>query len=71
MSNCPLLAFVKAHGYDELMPYVCKFDFIFERFLHARLIRTQTEATGGSYCDYWFIPDKSETAEKYKDFVSV
>ena len=45
--------------------------FIFERFLHARLIRTQTEATGGSYCDYWFVPDKSETAEKYKDFVSV
>ena len=71
MSNCPLLAFVKAHGYDELMPYVCKFDFIFERFLHARLIRTQTEATGGSYCDYWFVPDKSETAEKYKNFVSV
>lgn len=71
MSNCPLYAFVKAHGYDDLMPYICKFDFIFERFLHARLIRTQTEATGGDYCDYWFVPDKSETAEKYKDFVSV
>lgn len=71
MTNCPLLAFVKAHGYDELMPYICKFDFIFERFLHARLIRTQTEATGGSCCDYWFVPDKSKTAEAYKDFVSV
>lgn len=71
MKNCPLLAFVKAHGYEALMPDVCKFDFIFERFLHAKLIRTKTEATGGDCCDYWFVPDKSETALKYKDFKSV
>ena len=71
MIGCPLYSFVKEHGYENLMPYVCKFDFIFERFLHARLIRTQTEATGGSYCDYWFVADKSRTAEKYKDFKSV
>lgn len=71
MSHCPLLAFVRAHGYEDMMPYICRFDFIFERFLHARLIRTQTEAAGGAYCDYWFVPDKSETAEKYRDFVSV
>jgi len=70
MTNCPLYAFVKAHGYGEMMPYICKFDFIFEKFLHAKLIRTQTEATGGSCCDYWFVPDKSETAKKYRDFVS-
>lgn len=71
MVGCPLYAFVKAHGYEELMPYVCRFDFIFERFLHARLIRTQTEATGGSCCDYWFLPDKSELAESFRDFQSV
>lgn len=71
MVGCPLLKFVKDHGYDEMMPYVCKFDFIFERFLHAKLIRTQTEATGGSCCDYWFVPDKSELGKKYKDFESV
>lgn len=71
MTNCPLLAFVRRHGYEELMPYVCRFDFIFERFLHARLIRTRTEATGGDCCDYWFIPDKSALAEQYKDFQSV
>lgn len=65
MSNCPLLAFVKQHGYEELMPYVCKFDYIFERFLHAKLIRTKTEATGGDCCDYWFVPDQSEIAKKY------
>lgn len=71
MKNCPLKAFVHMHGYDDLMPYICKFDFIFEKFLHAKLIRTQTEATGGEYCDYWFVPDQSETAEKYKDYKSV
>lgn len=71
MIGCPLYTFVKMHGYEELMPYVCKFDFIFEKFLHARLIRTQTEATGGDCCDYWFVPDQSETAKKYKDFKSV
>lgn len=70
MSNCPLYAFVKAHGYDDMMPYICKFDFIFERFLHAKLIRTQTEATGGDCCDYWFVPDQSATAREYADFVS-
>lgn len=71
MSNCPLLAFVRAHGYDELMPYICRFDFIFEKFLHAKLIRTQTEATGGAYCDYWFIPDRSSLAKAYRDFKSI
>lgn len=71
MSNCPLLAFVRAHGYEELMPSVCRFDFIFEKFLHAKLIRTQTEATGGTCCDYWFVADGSETAKQYADFRSV
>lgn len=70
MKHCPLKAFVHMHGYDDLMPYICKFDFIFEKFLHARLIRTQTEATGGDCCDYWFVPDQSETAKKYKNFIS-
>ena len=71
MKNCPLYAFVKQNGYEEMMPYICRFDFIFEKFLHAKLIRTQTEATGGSCCDYWFVGDQSETAKKYKDFKSV
>lgn len=66
MSNCPLLKFVKDHGYEVMMPYVCQFDYIFEKFLHARLIRTQTEATGGAYCDYWFVPDQSKTAIEYE-----
>lgn len=71
MIGCPLYQFVKMHGYEDLMPYICRFDFIFEKFLHAKLIRTQTEALGGDYCDYWFVGDKSETAKKYKNYKSV
>lgn len=71
MCGCPLYAFVKAHGYEEMMPYICKFDFIFERFLCAKLIRTRTEATGGDCCDYWFVGSRSKTAEEYRDFKSV
>lgn len=63
MIGCPLYAFVKEHGYEDMMPYICKFDYIFEKFLHAKLIRTQTEATGGSCCDYWFVPDQSAIAK--------
>lgn len=70
MIGCPLYKYVKSLGYEEMMPYVCKFDFIFEKFLHAKLIRTQTEATGGDCCDYWFVGDQSEIAKEYKDFVS-
>lgn len=70
MIGCPLYAFVKAHGYEEMMPYICRFDFIFEKFLHAKLLRKQTEATGGQYCDYWFVPDKSPIGIKYKDYKS-
>lgn len=71
MIGCPLYKFAKMNHYEDMMPYICKFDFIFEKFLHARLIRTQTEATGGAYCDYWFVPDKSKTLKKYKNFKSV
>ena len=66
MSNCPLWAFVKDHGYEEMMPYICKSDYVFEKFLHAKLIRTRTEATGGDYCDYCFVPDQSKVAKRFE-----
>lgn len=69
--GCPLLKFARMNGYEHMMPYICRFDYIFEKILHAKLIRTHTEALGGDGCDYWFVADKSETAEKYKDFKGV
>lgn len=65
--GCPIAKHAKEHGYDELLPYLCKTDHYLAEVMHARLIRTQTEALGGSCCDYWYVGDKSPVPEKYKD----
>ena len=33
------------------------------------LIRTHTVATGSDSCDYWYVPDKSETAINYSGVI--
>ena len=64
--GCPIAKHAKEHGYENLLPYLCKTDHYLTEVMHARLIRTQTEATGGSCCDYWYVGDKSPVLEKYK-----
>lgn len=61
LTGCPIAKHAKEHGYGELLPYLCKTD----HFL-AKLIRMQTEALGGSCCDYWYVGDKSHVLEQYK-----
>ena len=63
--GCPLLAFAKANGYENIMPKFCAIDHASAKLFHAKLIRLSTEAIGGDYCDYWFVGDESETAKKY------
>ena len=63
--GCPIAKHAKANGYEELLPYLCKTDHALAEVLHARLIRTQTEALGGNCCDYWYIGDKSPVLRKY------
>ncbi len=65
--GCPIAKHAKAHGYDELLPYLCRTDHYLAEVMHARLIRTQTEALGGDCCDYWYVGDRSPMLEKYKD----
>lgn len=65
--GCPIAKHAKEHGYGELLPYLCKTDHYLAEVMHARLIRIQTEALGGSCCDYWYVGDKSPVLEKYKD----
>ncbi len=67
LRSCPLMAFAKAHGYENMMPYFCLVDHQSAALMHAKLIRFETEGTGGSCCDYWFVGDQSETAKKYAD----
>ena len=43
------------------LSHMCALDHAYARLMHARLIRTHTVATGADSCDYWYVPDKSET----------
>lgn len=65
--GCPIAKHAKEHGYEKLLPYLCKTDHILTEVLHARLIRTQTEIMGGTCCDYWYIGDRNPALEQYKD----
>ena len=65
--GCPIAKHAKEHGYEALLPYLCRTDHFLAEILHARLIRTQTEALGGDCCDYWYVGDKSPVLEAYKD----
>ncbi|MDO4369979.1 MAG: L-2-amino-thiazoline-4-carboxylic acid hydrolase, partial [Clostridia bacterium] len=40
LSGCPIAKHAKAHGYEDLLPYLCKTDHYLAEVMHARLIRT-------------------------------
>ena len=69
--GCPIAKHAKEHGYEEFLPYLCKTDHYLAEVMHARLIRTQTEALGGDCCDYWYVGDQSPVLEEYKDLEQI
>lgn len=69
--GCPIAKHAKENGYEKLLPYLCKTDHYLAEVMHARLIRTQTEALGGNYCDYWYIGDKNPAAEAYRELEKI
>lgn len=69
--GCPIARHAKAHGYEDLLPYLCKTDHYLAEVMHARLIRTQTEALGGNCCDYWYVGDRSPVLKDYKDLEQI
>ena len=69
--GCPIAKHAKAHGYEQLLPYLCRTDHYLAEVMHARLIRTQTEALGGTCCDYWYVGDQSPVLEEYKDLPQI
>lgn len=64
--GCPIAKHAKEHGYGDLIPYLCRTDHFLAESMHARLIRTQTEALGGTHCDYWYVGDKSPVLKEYE-----
>ena len=69
--GCPIAKHAKEHGYTDLLPYLCKTDHYLAEIMHARLIRTKTEALGGDCCDYWYVGDKSPVLKDYKDLEQI
>ena len=69
--GCPIAKHAKEHGYADLLPYLCRTNHYLAEFMHARLIRTQTEALGGDCCDYWYVGDESPALEQYKDLEKI
>ncbi len=69
LGGCPLVQYAKKYGYMELLPHMCKLDHQYAKLMHAKLIRTHTVATGADSCDYWYVPDKSETAINYSGVI--
>ena len=69
--GCPIAKHAREHGYAELLPYLCKTDHFLAALMHARLIRTKTEALGGDCCDYWYVGDQSPVLEQYRDLEQI
>ena len=64
-------ATIQIERVEELLPYLCKTDHFLAEVMHARPIRTQTEALGGDCCDYWYVGDKSPALAPYKDLKQI
>ncbi len=58
ITRCPICAYCKKLGVEELMPLFCELDNVMITFQHGVLHRQQTIASGGKYCDYYITGDK-------------
>ena len=52
IKKCAKMKFVKKLGLEEFAPYICQIDRIFAEELGFCLVRTQTIADGGEFCDF-------------------
>ena len=58
ITRCPICAYTKKLGVDELMPLLCELDELMISLQHGVLHRKETIAKGGDYCDYFIVGDK-------------
>lgn len=57
ITRCPICAYCKKLGVEELMPLFCELDEVMITLQHGVLHRRQTIASGGDYCDYFIVGD--------------
>ena len=60
ITRCPICAYCKKIGCPELMPLFCELDEVMITLQHGKLIREQTLANGGQYCDYYIIGNQEK-----------
>ena len=65
--GCPLAEYAKTNGYQHLMSHLCRLDHAYAKLMRSVLIRTHTVASGSDYCDYWYVPDKSDLAKTFSE----
>lgn len=51
-TECGIVKYFHEQNADELIPYMCKLDFIYSDALDEGLVRTNTIAEQGMYCDF-------------------
>lgn len=58
ITRCPICAYCKKIGAEEVMPLLCELDQVMISLQHGVLHREQTIAGGGDYCDYYIIGNR-------------
>lgn len=67
ITRCPICAYCKKLGVEELMPLLCELDEVMIALQHGVLHREQTIASGGPYCDYFITGDRHADTVNGKD----
>lgn len=58
ITRCPICAYCKKIGAEEVMPLLCELDQVMISLQHGVLHREQTIAGGGDYCDYYITGNR-------------
>lgn len=60
ITRCPICAYCKKIGAEEVMPLLCELDQVMISLQHGVLHREQTIAGDGDYCDYYITGNREE-----------
>lgn len=58
ITRCPICAYCKKIGAEEVMPLLCELDNVMITLQHGVLHRKQTIAGGGDYCAYYITGNR-------------
>jgi hypothetical protein len=67
--QCAICKFFQAQAAGELTPYLCLGDYPTSQNYDMGLVRTQTLARGGAYCDFRYKPGRETKIEWMPDFI--